>query len=124
MTFNTVAVATDDSNSLELFKVLRENRAITKAQYEELNIFAVNDPTRQHNAKHDANVQDPGVQVSTKGGLEVSDTDGEFSFELGGRIMIDTAWYQEDKNKLDDGTELRRLRLEVEGVLFNPCRTR
>lgn len=119
MTFNTVAVATDDSNLLELFEVLRENRAITKAQYEELNILAGDDPARQHNAKHDANMLDSEVQVSTKGGLEVSDTDGEFSFKLGGRIMIDTAWYQEDKNKLGDGTELRRLRLGAEGVLFN-----
>ncbi len=32
--------------------------------------------------------------------------------------MIDTAFYDEDRNALGNGTELRRARLEVEGVLF------
>jgi len=59
------------------------------------------------------------VQVETQGGLEVSTYDGAFSFELGGRLMIDAVSHQEDQVALGDGTELRRARLEAEGVLFS-----
>jgi phosphate-selective porin OprO/OprP len=59
------------------------------------------------------------VVVSTKGGLEITTTDGEFSLELGGRLMLDAAYYQEDGNELGNGTELRSARLELEGRVFS-----
>ncbi len=59
------------------------------------------------------------VQVNVKeGGLEISSYDGQFSFELGGRIMADAAWYNQDQVSLGDGTELRRARIEAQGVMF------
>jgi phosphate-selective porin OprO/OprP len=56
--------------------------------------------------------------INTKGGLEVTTTDGEFSLQFGGRILVDTALYDEDKNSLGNGSELRDLRLDLEGRLY------
>ncbi|MDH3979542.1 MAG: OprO/OprP family phosphate-selective porin [Gammaproteobacteria bacterium] len=42
-----------------------------------------------------------------------------FTFKPGGRLMFDVASYSEDRNSLDDDHELRRIRLEAEGVLFS-----
>ncbi|MES9849374.1 MAG: porin [Candidatus Thiodiazotropha sp.] len=56
--------------------------------------------------------------INTKGGLEVTTTDGEFSIQLGGRILADAAVYDEDKNALGNGSELRDLRLDLEGRLY------
>ncbi|MBT3063843.1 MAG: porin [Candidatus Thiodiazotropha sp. (ex Lucina pensylvanica)] len=56
--------------------------------------------------------------IKTEGGLEVTTTDGEFSLELGGRILADAAIYDEDKNALGNGSELRDLRLDLEGRLY------
>ncbi|WP_369157389.1 OprO/OprP family phosphate-selective porin [Candidatus Thiodiazotropha sp. LNASS1] len=56
--------------------------------------------------------------INTKGGLEVTTTDGEFSMQLGGRILADAAVYDEDKNALGNGSELRDLRLDLEGRLY------
>ncbi|MCU7943107.1 MAG: porin [Candidatus Thiodiazotropha sp. (ex Cardiolucina cf. quadrata)] len=56
--------------------------------------------------------------INTKGGLEVTTTDGEFSMQLGGRILADAAVYDEDKNALGNGSELRDLRIDLEGRLY------
>jgi phosphate-selective porin OprO/OprP len=55
--------------------------------------------------------------VKTRGGLEIASMDGAFAFALGGRLMLDAARYQDDKTDLHSGSETRRARLEVEGVL-------
>lgn len=56
--------------------------------------------------------------IDTKGGLEVTTTDGEFSLQLGGRILADMAVYDEDRNALGNGSELRDLRFDLEGRLY------
>ncbi|MEW8027592.1 MAG: porin [Candidatus Thiodiazotropha sp.] len=56
--------------------------------------------------------------INTKGGLEVTTTDGEFSMQFGGRILADVALFDEDKNVLGNGSELRDLRLDLEGRLY------
>ncbi|MEW8625735.1 MAG: porin [Candidatus Thiodiazotropha sp.] len=55
---------------------------------------------------------------STRGGLEIVSSDGEFSATLGGRLLLDAAYYDEDKNSLGNGTELRSARLEMEGRIY------
>lgn len=57
------------------------------------------------------------TKVSTDGGLD-AETDA-FSFELGGRIMVDMAIFDEDITPLEDGMEFRRARLELEGTLYS-----
>lgn len=92
-----------------LLGVLRDNGTITEMQYEQL-MKAAQGTTEAAPAAADE------VKVSTKGGLEVESYDGESSFELGGRLMVDAAFYDEDGNTLGDGTELRRARIEMEGT--------
>ncbi|MES9971710.1 MAG: porin [Candidatus Thiodiazotropha sp.] len=67
-------------------------------------------------AKNSDTYQD--LLINTKGGLEVTTTDGEFSLQLGGRILADVAVYDEDRNALGNGSELRDLRLDLEGRLY------
>lgn len=63
--------------------------------------------------------------VETDGGLKVKSADGDFSFELGGEIWIDMARYEEDETlgndatEFDDGTEVRRARLSLEGSVHD-----
>jgi phosphate-selective porin OprO/OprP len=56
--------------------------------------------------------------TSTRGGIEIVSSDGEFSATLGGRLMLDAAYYDEDKNSLGNGTELRSARIELGGRIF------
>ncbi|MCU7802439.1 MAG: porin [Candidatus Thiodiazotropha sp. (ex Lucinoma annulata)] len=58
------------------------------------------------------------VLISTKGGVEVTTNDGEFSFQFGGRVLIDAAVYSEDKNTLGNGSELRDIRFDLEGRFY------
>ncbi len=60
---------------------------------------------------------DQQIQLQTSGGIEATTEAGDFSFNLGGRLMLDAAFYSDDQNLLGSGTELRRARIEVEGVV-------
>ncbi len=60
-----------------------------------------------------------GVKVSAKGGgITVESADGAFSGHLGGRMLLDQAFYSQDKTKLGDGSEFRSLRLDAGGKMF------
>ncbi len=100
----TGALAGTESDS-KLLDILLQKGTITQEEYDELK-----DAT-----KHD-------VDVSTEGGhLKFSSADDEFRFQVGGRVMIDTARYFDDNgtDKLHNGTEVRRARLFMEGEVFN-----
>lgn len=58
------------------------------------------------------------VKLSTKGGIQAESADGRFKARLGGRIMVDAAFYDQDKSRLGDGTEVRSARLFLLGTLF------
>lgn len=105
---STSTYATNDS-FLDLLDTLKENNNLTEQQYKTL-VEAVEDQ---------AGAAETDVQVATKGGLELSSYDGQFSFELGGRLMLDAAAYVEDQVKLGNGTEIRRARLEAEGIMYS-----
>ncbi|MFK8069026.1 MAG: OprO/OprP family phosphate-selective porin [Gammaproteobacteria bacterium] len=57
-------------------------------------------------------------KLSTKGGVKITSEDGSFSAEVGGQILTDFAWYDEDKSDLGDGTKYRTSRLFLQGTLF------
>ena len=57
-------------------------------------------------------------KVTTKGGLKVESADGQFSFQAIGRLNYDAAFYNQDKSKLGDGSQLRRARLGMTGKMF------
>ncbi len=97
--------ASESDGLLELMKVLHENKTITAAQYDRLkNVLS-----------KDAKPEQDSVKVSTKGGLKVTSGDGDFKFQFGGRLMVYTALYDQDKVDLGDGTKFRRARLFAKG---------
>jgi phosphate-selective porin OprO/OprP len=55
-------------------------------------------------------------EVKTKGGFEIKD--GDFSFKVGGRIMLDYSLPSEDVTAMGSNLFFRRARLEMEGKLF------
>jgi len=59
------------------------------------------------------------AEVTTDGGLKVESDDGNFSVEIGGRIQIDAAAYDDDITPLDNGGELRRGQLFIKGLLYS-----
>lgn len=61
---------------------------------------------------------DTSLILSTKGGLKVESADGNFEGQVGGRIMLDYAYYDDDKRKLGSGSEIRRARLFVSGKMW------
>ena len=99
-----------DEALFELLDALRSNNSLTTKQYEDL-LEAFEDAA-------DSGDSTP-LQIESEGGLELGTYDGEFSFEFGGRLMVDLANYAEDEVDLGDGTELRRARFEAEGTLYS-----
>lgn len=107
--FSAPLMAADD-DFLQLLNMLRDNNSLSQKQYDSM-LSAIDD--------RESESDEAGVLVSTEGGLELSRYDGQFSFELAGRLMIDTAVYLQDKESLGNGTELRRARLELEGLMYS-----
>lgn len=58
------------------------------------------------------------VKVSTKGGVKIKSSDGDFEAKIGGRIQVDTAFYDEDKSDQPNSTEIRRTRLYMKGKIL------
>ncbi len=113
--FSLPAVSADGAME-DLLKVLRDKGAISAAEYEELNNSAAVDKERA-SQEVSAATKDT-VKISTgKSGLKVSSGDGDFKFQLGGRAMIDAAYYDKDSTRLGNGAELRRARLFAKGTV-------
>lgn len=92
----------------ELLRTLRDNGTIDQPTYERLKGEAAA-----------SEAASSAVSAKTKGGLlEFESVDGTFSFELGGRLMIDAAAYHEDKAAMGNGTEIRRARLHAAGTIY------
>ncbi|MGI9304857.1 MAG: porin, partial [Gammaproteobacteria bacterium] len=99
-----------------LLDTLLENGAITQQQYEQLKRQQAQEPPAETAVPADA-VQD--VVVTSRGGLRGRSRDGAFSYELGGRIMGDLAVYDEDVQELGNGSQLRRVRFDIEGTAWS-----
>jgi hypothetical protein len=57
---------------------------------------------------------DESWTLENKGGLSMETANGNFSFQVIGRIQADAAFYDENVEDLGCGTELRRARLGVQ----------
>lgn len=104
---------------LDLLKVLRDNGTINPEIYEAIRAAAVAEEEEEDLAKEQQITEhvDDGVTVNLSGGgLRIESQDENFSFQLGGRIHLDAAWYREDDSDLGDGTEVRRVRLSWKGT--------
>jgi phosphate-selective porin OprO and OprP len=61
---------------------------------------------------------DEGFTFEHKGGLSTETANGNFTFQVIGRIQADAAFYDQDVSDLGSGTELRRARLGVQGTFL------
>ena len=91
----------------ELLDILLQNHVIT---------------ADQHQALMDAYVEDSAsdIKITTKGGLKAQSEDGNFTFQVGGRIMADATFGSDDNSSINDlntGTEFRRARIFFKGTL-------
>ncbi|MDJ0806734.1 MAG: porin [Gammaproteobacteria bacterium] len=124
---------------LELLKVLRDNGTISQEAYdvlyktalEETDGTAMERTTETVSPAQDASISRSKDRSATRQvikdstarftsrGLQVESADGDFRFELGGRLLIDAAWYDEDKTRLDNESEIRSSRLSLRGNLWD-----
>ena len=119
--FAPIAYGAETEGLAALLQVLRDNGTLTQAQYQQLQT-AINNPAKEKKPQIIATPSPDTAQdlaISTQGGLEVSSYDGEFNFELGGRLMLDSGFYRQDRANLGNGTELRRARINMKGTLFS-----
>jgi len=106
-----------------LIKMLHANGTVDDAQYgrlmAELKAGSEQAETekKQIQAKLDkaSNVE---IKVD-KGGIKVASSDGEFDMKIGGRVQVDSAWYDEEGTEMGNGTEIRRARIYIQGKMYN-----
>ncbi|WP_312679112.1 OprO/OprP family phosphate-selective porin [Stutzerimonas nitrititolerans] len=59
------------------------------------------------------------VKIEERGGrMQLATEDGNFTFRIGGRLLLDTAWYDADESPMGSGTAFRDARLEVSGTMY------
>ena len=122
---------------LELLKVLRDQGTITEQNYQLL-VNAAN-ADKQASAETNAKVAqveattavteekvaqvtqkvEEAPSVSLQGGhLKMKSADGEFTTQIGGRVMLDAATFSDDLGD-ESGSEVRRARLFMTGKMYN-----
>ena len=98
--------------------MLHENGTVDDAQYERL-LDEINTEARQKEALQGQQDDKSTVDVIVnKGGFQAKSRDKEFAVKIGGRIQVDSAWYDEDGSEMGNGTELRRARIHIQGYMF------
>ena len=106
-------MASDDA-MMDLLKVLRDKGTISEQDYQALQNAA------QEETAAAATKQSPGLVLDTgSSGLKLKSADGAFKFQVGGRVMVDAAYYDEDKTDLGSGAEIRRARLFAAGTVYD-----
>ncbi len=124
-----LAQANTNQALIELLKALEENETISKNVYELVVEVANQESTTQQPVVIKEEVKklvQEEVKVATKDQPKikmkdkfvVESGDSDFSLRVGGRIQADAATYSEDALKHNDGTEMRRARLFVQGILW------
>ncbi|MGQ0656962.1 MAG: OprO/OprP family phosphate-selective porin [Chromatiales bacterium] len=98
---------TDDQGLLD---VLLANGVISQQQFAALQVKNADEKARKQEAKEG--------KVTLREGYKVTSPDKDFSAQVGARAELDAAFYNDDKTDFSDGTEMRRVRLTVNGTVF------
>ena len=111
------------SELLILINMLHDNGTVDDAQYarlmDEINAKPKDTVTAEE-AKPIQQVKKPAIELKIdQGGIQMKSADNEFSVKIGGRIQVDSAWYDEDGAEMGNGTEIRRGRIYIQGHMFN-----
>lgn len=119
---------------LELLKVLRDRGSITQAEYEMIRAAAEEDAAAAGPVADAASadgarrVSTPAPEpkpvaeaprIDTRGKLQITSADGRHAYRLGGRLMHDATWWDDDGGDVpwQSGQEFRRARLFVSGEI-------
>ncbi len=117
-----IPVQANNDAMLNLLKVLRDKGTISAADYDSLVAAAQSDKEQAEDVVKKVDevaASTPSVSVKN-GNLKVKSTDGDFSVQVGGRIMADYAIMDEDDlGGTGSASEFRRARLFVKGTLFS-----
>jgi phosphate-selective porin OprO/OprP len=119
-TISAPALAAEDA-MMDLLKVLRDKGTISDSDYQELlNATAAETAASKEEIKEQVTEATKGIPVikTGKSGLKIESQDGNFKFQVGGRVMVDAAHYNKDKTKLGSGAEIRRARLFASGTVY------
>ncbi len=115
-----------ESELLLLIEMLHKNGTVDDAQYQrlldEINAGKASVIKKENRAIQNIkkpNEKQPPVEITVdKGGIQFKSSDNEFSAKIGGRVQLDSAWYEEDGAEMGNGTEIRRARLYIQGHMF------
>lgn len=116
-----------DAVLLELLEALHANGTLDRATYETLRRAAqaesASPPADAERIAREVEEQVAAAtaqlpKIDTKGKLQVSSPEGDFKWRLGGRVMADAAFYDNDSTALGSGTEFRRARLYMSGTMW------
>lgn len=102
-----------ESLKAELSEV-RQQAADSQAELAQLKQQAATDQQTLAEVKQQA---EQGVEVTTRGGIQVKSRDGMFETRLRGRLMVDMANYTGNPD-IDDGARIRRARLAWTGRIY------
>jgi phosphate-selective porin OprO/OprP len=109
---------------LELIEIMRKKGSITEEEYKLLKNAAHADAEVAAASKDEVKKEVEKVtkdlpKIETAGKLKVSSQDGEFSWGLIGRVMVDYNMASSDDSKIgDDSVFIRRGRLGMEGAMW------
>lgn len=115
---------------LDLLKILRDKGSITAEEYELLVNAAQADQEKEEGIKQEAKqVAEEAAaekvkdipEIDTKGKLEITSQDVEFSWRIGGRLQHDATWWNADgltDASYKSGNEFRRARLYASGTVW------
>lgn len=121
LSFTATAYAGSEIETL--ITMLHENGMVSDAQFGRLQAELKQNQSTANKEKQEvqkqlAEVTKPSdVEVQVKGGVTVKTRDGKFSTKLGGRVQADAATYSGDPT-IGDGTEIRRARMYLNGVMY------
>jgi phosphate-selective porin OprO/OprP len=119
--FTTTAYAGSEIETL--ITMLHENGMVNDAQFGRLQAElkqnqSTSSQEKQQVQKQLAEATKPSdVEVKVKGGVTVKTRDGKFSTKIGGRVQADAATYSGDP-AIGDGTEIRRARMYLNGIMY------
>ncbi len=104
-----------------LLQLLRDQGTISSENYRLLANAAQSDKAAvEQVASKVERIEKGAAVVSLKGGhLKFKSHDGAFSAQVGGRIMADYAFIDDDRDRDGDGSEMRRSRIFLKGRLFD-----
>jgi phosphate-selective porin OprO/OprP len=110
------SIAFADKEKSSLLEILKANGTINGAQYQQLLTEQSNTQLKKTSAETSS------ISADANSGLKIVSADKQFSAQLGGRIEVHGAVYNDDGVNMGDGTSLRRARLNINGTLYGDWR--